>query len=158
LAVIWCLAAFRAASWPDPGNNPFEGRRGIGWNAIGIHEVIIPSLCRFRKEHWKLDRVMSELALRTIDQHLRVSWSRMAVDIGHDVALLTTESDRWQSRPDAKHVQDYRAGRTASRLYQVINWLQQLRLLDKSGLTSRGKIIYERALAAVKTEVNVEAA
>jgi hypothetical protein len=158
LPVIWCLATIRAASWPDPISNPFEGRSGIGWNAIGIHEVISPGVKRFIGEHWKLDQVMSELALRTIDQHLRVSWSRMAVDIGHDVALLTTEADRWQSRPDAKHVQDYRAGRSASRLYQVVSWLQQLGLVSKAGLTPRGKNVYERAVTVLTAEVNREAA
>jgi len=90
--------------------------------------------------------------LRTIEQHLRVSWSRMAVDIGHDVALLTTEGDRWQPRPGEKHVADYRAGRSASRIYQVINWLQQLNLIDKMGLTSRGKTAYQRALSTFPSE------
>jgi hypothetical protein len=82
----------------------------------------------------------------------------MAVDTGHDVALLTTEADRWQSRPDAKHAQDYRAGRSASRLYQVVNWLQQLGLLNKAGLTPRGKNVFERAVTVSKAEVNREAA
>ena len=158
LPVIWCLTAIRASLWPEPRTNPFEGRSGIGWNAIGIHEVITPALKKFLGERWRLDQVMSELALRTVDQHQRVSWSRMAVDIGHDVALLTTEAGRWQSRPGAKHVQNYRAGRSASRLHPLGNWLQQLGLVDKSGLTSRGRKAYERALTVLKTEVNREAA
>jgi hypothetical protein len=141
--------------WPEPVSNPFEGRVGIGWNAIGIHEVVTPAVKKFISERWTLDQVMFELALRTVEQHLRVSWSRMAVDIGHDVALLTTEADRWQSRPEEKHVRDYRADRSASRLYQVINWLQQLSLIDKSGLTLRGKLIYHRAVTVLTSEVAV---
>ena len=158
LPVIWCLAAIRVSSWPDPVSHPFEGRIGIGWNVIGVHDVVTPAVNKFIEERWRLDQVMSELALRTIDQHLRVSWSRMAVDISHDVALLTTEADRWQSRPDIKHVQDYRAGRSASRLYQVVSWLQQLSLVDKSGLTVLGKTIYQRVQAALKTGVKSETA
>ena len=155
LPVIWCLTAIRASLWPEPVSNPFEGRVGIGWNAIGIHEVVTPAVKKFISEGWTLDQVMFELALRTVEQHLRVSWSRMAVDIGHDVALLTTEADRWQSRPEEKHVRDYRADRSASRLYQVINWLQQLSLIDKSGLTVRGKLIYHRAVTVLTSEVAV---
>jgi hypothetical protein len=155
LPVIWCLTVIRASLWPEPVSNPFEGRVGIGWNAIGIHEVVTPAVKKFISERWTLDQVMFELALRTVEQHLRVSWSRMAVDIGHDVALLTTEADRWQSRPEEKHVRDYRADRSASRLYQVINWLQQLSLIDRSGLTLRGKLIYHRAVTVLTSEVAV---
>jgi hypothetical protein len=146
------MAAIRASSWPNPFSNPFDGRGGIGWNSIGVHEVITPAVKKFAGENWQLNRVMAELALRTIEQHLRVSWSRMAVDVGHDVALLTTEGDRWQPRPGEKHVADYRAGRSASRIYQVINWLQQLNLIDKTGLTSRGKTAYQRALSILPSE------
>jgi len=152
LPVIWCIAAIRASSWPDPPSNPFDGRGGIGWNSIGIHEVIIPTVKKWADENCPLSRVMAELALRTIEQHLRVSWSRMAVDVGHDVALLTTEGERWQPRIGEKHVADYRAGRSASRIYQVINWLQQLNLIDKTGLTLRGKAAYQRALSTLPRE------
>lgn len=95
---------------------------------------------------------MSDLVLRTVEQHLRVSWSRMAVDVRHDVALLTSEADRWQSRPEEKHVRDYRGGRSLSRLPQVVGWLQQLGLVDQSGLTQRGKKVYQRSLNALKAE------
>lgn len=149
LPVIWCMAAIRASSWQNPLSNPFDGRGGLGWNSIGVHEVITPTVKKFADENWRLNRVMAELALRTIEQHLRVSWSRMAVDVGHDVALLTTEGDRWQPRLGEKHVADYRAGRSASRIYQVISWLQQLNLIDKAGLTSRGKTAYQRVLSTL---------
>lgn len=155
LPVIWCLTAIRSSFWPEPLSNPFEGRVGIGWNAIGIHEVITPAVKRFISQHYRLGQVMFELALRTVEQHLRVSWSRMAVDVGHDVALLTTEADRWQSRSGEKHVLDYRADRSTSRLYQVINWLQQLNLMDKSGLTPRGKAIYQRAVTLMANGLTI---
>jgi hypothetical protein len=155
LPVIWCLTAIRASLWPEPLNNPFEGRSGIGWNAIGIHEVVTPAVKRFVEQRYRMEQVMFELALRTVEQHLRVSWSRMAVDVKHDVALLTTEADHWQSRSGEKHVVEYRADRSTSRLYQVINWLQQLNLIDKSGLTARGKIIYDRAVKVMTPKVTV---
>ena len=158
LPVVWCVATLRTALWPEPEGNPFEGRRGIGWNAIGVHEVVVPAVRKFVAEGWRLGQVMSELALRTIDQHLRVSWSRMAVDTRHDVALLVADGGRWQSRSEQKHAQDYRAGRTASRLSQVVNWLKQLRLMDDSGLTPRGKTVYQLCLKTVSGEVRYDAA
>jgi hypothetical protein len=154
LPVIWCLAVVRTSLWPEPESNLIEGRRGLGWSAIGICEVIAPAIKKFIDEGWLLGHVMSELALRTVEQHLRVSWSRMAVDTRHDVALLTAEADRWQSRPEEKHVQDYRGGQSLSRLPQVVGWLQQLGLVDQSGLTPRGKKVYQRALAAPIAEAN----
>jgi len=152
LPVIWSLAVVRTSLWPEPESNPIEGRRGLGWRAIGINEVVTPGIKKFIDERWKLGRVMSDLALRTVEQHLRVSWSRMAVNVHHDVALLTSGADRWQSRPEEKHVRDYRGGRSLSRLPQVVGWLQQLGLVDQSGLTQRGKKVYQRSLDALKAE------
>jgi hypothetical protein len=152
LPVIWSLAVIRTSLWPEPESNSIEGRRGLGWRAIGIHDVVTPGIKKFIDERWKLGQVMYELALRTVDQHLRVSWSRMADDVRHDVALLTSEADRWQSRPEEKHVRDYRGGRSLSRLPQVVGWLQQLGLVDQSGLTPRGRKVYQRSLNALKTE------
>jgi hypothetical protein len=156
LPVAWCLASIRAAAWPDPEGNPFERRPGIGWSAIGVHEVIAPAVTKFRSERWTLGAVMSELALRTIDQHLRVSWSRMAFDVRHDVALLIADGDDWQNRSAQKHVLNYRPGRTASRLSQVISWLQQLHLVDGKGLTPHGKTVYRSCLGVVSEEAEYE--
>ena len=141
LPAIWCIAMLRAEEWPEPESNSFEGRNGIGWNAIGVHEVIGPGVRRFLGEEWTLGAVMGELALRTVDQHLRVSWSRLAGDSRHDVALLIADGEQWRSRLE-KHVKDFRAGRTASRIYQAVNWLWQLGLIGEGGLTQRGKVLY----------------
>lgn len=153
LPVIWSVAMLRAEEWPEPESNPFEGRTGMGWNAIGVHEVIGPGVRRFLGEEWKLGAVMSELALRTVDQHLRVSWSRLAVDSGHDVALLIADSEQWRSRLE-KHVKDFKAGRTASRIYQAVRWLWQLGLVDEGGLTQRGKVLYRQVSEQARKGAN----
>jgi hypothetical protein len=153
LPIIWCVAVLRAEEWQESDVNAFEGRAGFGWNLIGVHAVVIPEVRRFIEERWQLPRVMAELAMRTVDQHLRVSWSRMAVDSRHDVALLIADGDQWQSRTE-KHVQDFRAGRTNSRISQVINWLHQLRLVNESGPTQRGSKLY-RELCEVFTAERV---
>jgi hypothetical protein len=143
LPVIWCLAVLRANEWPESDSNAFEGRLGFGWHLIGVHAVVIPEVKRFIKDGWHVRDVMGELAMRTVDQHLRVSWSRMAVDTRHDVALLIVDGTDWRSRTE-KHVQDFRPGRTNSRLGQAINWLHQLQLVQESGLTQFGANLYQR--------------
>lgn len=158
LPILWSLATFRTSSWDESAFGFFEEHRGLGWSAIGVRQVIAPDVQRFISEGWLLRDVMAELTMRTVDQHLRVSWSRMAVDTRHDVALLISEGDRWQGRSEQKHVKDYRAGRTASRLSQVVNWLQQLGLIDASGLTEQGRLTYQRVLKTLTPEVRVEAA
>ena len=47
LPAIWCIAMLRAEEWPEPESNSFDGRNGIGWNAIGVHEVIGPESAVF---------------------------------------------------------------------------------------------------------------
>ena len=149
LPVAWSIAFLRTEQWPDPRHNPFEGRRGLGWSRIGVYEVVSPAILRFRQEDWTYGEVMVELALRTIDQHLRVSWSRMAVDTKRDVALLVSEGSRWRSRSGEKHVSEYSGGRTASRLTQVANWLKQLALIEDDGLTPEGRRVLECCLATL---------
>lgn len=145
LPVIWCVAFLRAEEWGESDDQPFEGRAGFGWDLIGVCAVIIPEIQRFIREDWPVIQVMEELAIRTVEQHLRVSWSRMAADSRHDVALLIADGDAWQSRNE-KHAQEYNAGRTNSRISQAISWLEQLKLIDANGLTRRGTNLYSNLI------------
>jgi hypothetical protein len=145
LPVIWCIAFLRAEEWGESENRPFEGRIGFGWDLIGVCAVVIPEIQRFILQEWSVTEVMEELATRTVEQHLRVSWSRMAADSRHDVALLIADGDAWQSRNE-KHAQEYNAGRTNSRISQAISWLEQLKLIDADGLTTRGTNLYSNLI------------
>jgi hypothetical protein len=145
LPVIWCIAFLRAEEWGESENQPFEGRIGFGWDLIGVCAVVIPEIQRFILQEWSVTEVMEELATRTVEQHLRVSWSRMAADSRHDVALLIADGDAWQSRNE-KHAQEYNAGRTNSRISQAISWLEQLKLIDADGLTTRGTNLYSNLI------------
>jgi hypothetical protein len=155
LPIVWCVAMLRAEAWPESDTNPFEGRPGFGWDLIGVHAVIIPEIRRYVSEDLPVLEVMKELAMRTVDQHLRVSWSRMAVDSQHDVALLIADGEEWQSRNE-KHVQEYTAGRTDSRIGQAIKWLRQLNLIGDEGLTPRGAELYVKLCAGSPTPVGAK--
>jgi len=91
--------------------------------------------------------VIAELTRRTVDQHLRVVWSRLAQDPLRDVAVLNADGELWGYRTD------FRAGRTASRLRQAISWLQQLKLIGATGLTADGETVLKRALGTLRNGV-----
>ncbi|MEM8995809.1 MAG: hypothetical protein AAGF23_13565, partial [Acidobacteriota bacterium] len=82
-----------------------------------------------------------ELTLRTIDQHLRIPWSRMATDMKRDISALVTDGTELRSRSKTVF-----AARTASRLPQAIGWLQQLHLIDEGGTTTEGQEALVKAL------------
>ena len=145
LPVAWCLATLRAAPWEAAAEGTFEGRPDIGWARLGLDEVIRPTVGHFLKEETGLLEATKELALRTIDQHLRVAWSRMVTDMKRDVSALTTDGDKWRSRGKTVF-----ADRTASRLPQAIGWLQQLGLVDKSGVTARGERVLDQAFRTLR--------
>ena len=83
-----------------------------------------------------LVEVVSWLVQRTVDQHLRIAWSRMFSDVNKDVAILLCDGDLWKHRG-----RNYSGGRMASRISEAIAWLEQLLLLDSSGLTSKGEAV-----------------
>lgn len=133
LPVAWLLALERSVPWQDAGESPFAALSYKGWARVGLREVIFPSVTKFLEEDWRLPDVMAELALRTVDQHLRISWTRLSQDPTRDVAVLSADGDLWYHRAS------FYAGRTASRLFQAVSWLSQLRLIDEDGLTRSGK-------------------
>ncbi|MCP3962318.1 MAG: hypothetical protein GY719_31125 [bacterium] len=145
LPVAWILATLRSEPWPDFTTEPFEQRIDVGWSRLGVFEIVAPWVRRFLREEWSLPKVMSELAHRTIDQHLRMAWARMAADPKRDVAVLVSDGDTWRHR--GKVVV---ARRTASRLPQAISWLEQLRLIDSGGLTSEGEATLDRCLRTIR--------
>jgi hypothetical protein len=146
--VAWLLAAVRVAGLVHEGGRNAGILSYQGWRRLGLSDVILPELERFRREDASFRDVAAELAYRTVRQHLQITWSRLQVDIRRDVALLTAEGDRWFSRR-----KDFRAGRTASRLVQAVGWLEQLRLVDGGGLTSDGEAALSRGLGILAESI-----
>jgi len=102
---------------------------------------------RFHREDRPLREVAAELAYRTVQQHLQITWSRLQVDLRRDVALLTAEGNQWFSRGKS-----FAAGRTASRIQQALGWLGQLKLIDAGGITADGDVVLKRAFAVLAEE------
>jgi len=148
LAVVaWVLAAARVADAVRE-NNPQSGTLSYqGWRRLGLRDVILPELERFHREDRPLREVAAELAYRTVQQHLQITWSRLQVDLRRDVALLTAEGNQWFSRGKS-----FAAGRTASRIQQALGWLGQLKLIDAGGITADGDVVLKRAFAVLAEE------
>jgi hypothetical protein len=149
LAVVaWLVAARRVGEGVRENSQQHSSLSYQGWRRMGLRDVILPELERFHRENRSLREVAAELAYRTVQQHLQITWSRLQVDLRRDVALLTTEGNKWFSRGKG-----FGGGRTASRLQQALGWLTQLKLIDAGGITADGSAVLERALAVLRAGV-----
>jgi hypothetical protein len=138
LPVAWLLARRRIDFAAEQCSQvmAYLSRQGTG--RFGLSQVIIPAIDRWLKSNSMLIDVVAELTHLTVEQHLRVAWSRLATDVKKDVALLIADGDRWYYR------KSFANGRLASRLRQTIGWLRQLGLIDDDGLTPSGSMVLQR--------------
>lgn len=142
LAVVaWIVAAIRVGTGVRENLLDFGNLSYQGWRRLGLREVILPELERLLREDPPVRNVAAELAYRVVQQHLQIAWSRLQVDLSRDVALITSEENKWFSRGKS-----YRAGRTASRLQQALGWMTQLKLIDANGATADGDLVLNGAL------------
>jgi hypothetical protein len=77
LPVAWCLAAERIG--PEMFKAVGENRRVLTLGSlfqIGIEDVVLPKLEEFSREARTVRDVIAELITRTVQQHLRVAWTR----------------------------------------------------------------------------------
>lgn len=145
LAVVaWVMAALRVGDAVREDKPEYRSLSHQGRRRQGMREVVLPELERFRREDRPLRDVAAEMAVRTVQQHLQITWSRLQVDLKRDVALLTAEGSKWFARRKG-----FAAGRTASRIQQALGWLQQLKLIDANGITADGAIVLQRALVTL---------
>lgn len=148
LPLAWLLSTERAVPGQVEDDGVFDALSHLGWARIGLKQVVIPSIRQFLREEWTLQEVITALARRSVDQHLRVSWSRLSQDPKRDVAVMTSDGQRWSYR------KRFNAGRTASRLDRAIGWLGQLGLLNDSGLSPKGMIALTRCVETLADGVS----
>jgi len=142
LAVVaWIVAVIRVGTGVRENILDFGNLSYQGWRRLGLREVILPEMERLLREDLPVRNVAADFAYRVVQQHLQIAWSRLQVDLRRDVALITSEGNRWFSRGKT-----YRAGRTASRLQQALGWMTQLKLIDTNGATADGEHVLTRAL------------
>jgi hypothetical protein len=132
--VVWLLCRHRVAMETPEAFTPLAMLLQAGSARVGLREVVFPQLKTWTATNPLLIEVISWLVQRTVDQHLRIAWSRMFADMHKDVAILLCDGDLWTHRG-----RNYVGGRMASRISDAIGWLEQLLLLDPSGLTHEGE-------------------
>jgi hypothetical protein len=146
LPVVWCLAVYRVhGDEPESQSTPDDILQTGGIYQIGLGEVVIPKVEQFTRENRPVLEVMSELIVRTVQQHLRIAWSRFMAPNGKDVSVLVADTDEWSRNGN----NGFQAGRTDSRLWVAISWLEQLDLTDDDGLTSAGERLLDRCLTTL---------
>ena len=136
--IVWLLSYFRLNGEIDTDNEAIDMLSRGGWWRLGLKEVIFPTIKKWKKENPYFYLIVGDLIGITVDQHVSISWARMATDITKDVSILKVDANSWQYR------KDFFAGRTAARLNEAIGWLKQLKLIGKNGLTSDGEIMLDR--------------
>jgi len=138
LPLTWILSRKRVINDEFLDIYPLSLLSRQGYARIGLKEVIIPELDRYEKENPTLDIVIAQMIRRSVDQHLRITWSRMFADIRKDGAAILADGDEWSYR------RSFRTDRTASRIKEAIGWLRQLGLLNDEGITPDGTIVLKR--------------
>lgn len=144
LPVTWIIAARRM----EPGiksrliNFDLDGLASM--SRIGIGAVVLPEVAAWSRSTVTIRETTAWLVQRSVDQHLRIAWSRMAREPQKDVALIRSDGDDWI------HLKDFRPGRAVSRLYQAINWLRQLDLIRDGNLTADGSAVLNEGLATIR--------
>jgi len=133
LPVAWLLARRRIDTTQTKGMEMLQALSSQGWSRIGLQQTMLPLLQQWSRENRTLPDIIFQLVRRTVEQHLRIAWSRLVTDPTKDVALLIADGDRWFFRKQFRH------GRPASRLRETVGWLRQLGLVDRQGITSAGR-------------------
>jgi hypothetical protein len=138
LPIAWLLARRRIDFDDEKSRGVMAQMSRQGVARFGLMQVILPATERWIREDATLTEVVAELVHLTVEQHLRVAWSRLATDVKKDVALLIADGDRWYYR------KSFGNGRLASRLRQTVGWLRQLQLIDDHGITETGIAALDR--------------
>jgi hypothetical protein len=146
--VAWIVAALRVGSGVREQMGDLDGLSYQGWRRVGLKEVILPELERHLREDLPLTTVAADIAYRVVQQHLKIAWSRLQVDLTRDVSLLSTEGNKWVGRGEA-----FGAGRTASRIDRALGWMNQLGLVGTAGITGDGDAVLKNALSALSQAV-----
>jgi hypothetical protein len=145
LPAAWCLAAERILPSKQATQAHREKVMTIGdIFQIGLADVVLPKIDEFLRDNRTLLEVMAELATRTVQQHLRVAWTRMSAPRGKDVSILIADVEAWTRN------NTFRPGRTDSRLGVAIGWLEQLSLVNGDGITKEGRRVLDQSIKSLE--------
>lgn len=129
--LAWLLVSVRHGFFDKLGEDEFI-ELDAGPARLGITSIVMPKLREWIDENTPYEEACRYLLSRSVDQHLRIAWTRLAREPLKDGSVLSSDAGDWIC------VKPMKAGRPAARLDQALNWLKQLALTDESGLTPKG--------------------
>ncbi|MFN7995287.1 MAG: hypothetical protein U0Q18_16890 [Bryobacteraceae bacterium] len=144
LPVAWIIGAHRLELGLNSKTVGSELDDIAGAYRIGVGAVVLPEVKKWRTSSMSVRDVIAWLIHRSVDQHLRIAWSRLAREPYKDVGLIRSDGDDWV------YQKDFNPGRATSRIYQALSWLSQLGLLVDSGLTDEGSDLLDAGLATLR--------
>jgi hypothetical protein len=144
LPVAWIIAAQRLEPGIRSEDPRFQLDVQAGVYRIGVGAVVLPEVKLWVNSPRTVRELTAWLIQRSVDQHLRIAWSRLAREPYKDVGLLRSDGDDWVFQ------KEFEAGRATSRLYQAVNWLRQLELVNDSGITDRGSQLLAEGLVTLR--------
>jgi hypothetical protein len=144
LPISWIIAGHRLEPGIQAQNPGFELIFHAGFSRLGVDAVVLPEVRSWRTSSKTTREITAWLIHRSVDQHLRIAWSRLAREPFKDVAVIRSDGDDWV------YQKNLNPGRATSRLYQAINWLRQLELLDDNGTTTRGSEVLQAGLETLR--------
>lgn len=149
LPVAWVLACTRAGASLDDGRFSIDQLSGARVARMGLADILMPVVTGWTDSAESIAQVIARLVRRSVDQHLGIAWYHMQADPHGNVARIVSDGSTWT------RVGEFEPGRATSRLYQAINWLGQLSLLDEDGITPDGTVLLQRNLTVLETALEV---
>lgn len=143
LPVAWLLAAYRIGLGVASRLPGFDIEGAAGSSRMGMTAVVLPEIRTWRANGRSIRETTEWLIRRSVDQHLRIAWSRLAREPHKDVSVLQSDGEDWI------YLKDLSPGRATSRLDRAVGWLRQLGLIDDTGLTGEGATVLSDRLAVL---------
>jgi hypothetical protein len=144
LPLAWMLASERHRPATDVGTASDLHNRMNDETRIGIRSVIDPEVVVWSDSDRSIRQVVADLVRRSVDQHLRIAWSRLSREPWKDVSVIASDGSDWV------FIKPLGAGRASSRIGQAIRWLTQLGLLSEEGITPDGRDLLSHRLEVLE--------
>jgi hypothetical protein len=95
LPIAWIVACHRVEPGIASGLTEFDIQGLQAMSRLGIASVLLPEVRRWQSSNETIREVVAWLIKRSVDQHLRIAWSRLAREPNKDVSLLQSDGEDW---------------------------------------------------------------
>src|SRR4030095_1048531 len=151
LPISLLIIHFRLKNSLNHKNKFVENILKTGFNEISYENIILKKIEGWLSNNTLLIEVIAFLLEYVIEQHNHIIWSRLAFDTKRNTTIVIKDNESWSTTKN-----NFRGGRTQSRLKQAIGWLKELSLIGNNGITELGKDTLQNRLDMIKQYINNE--